>query len=818
MTPSASVIVPVSGGGRSLLRTTDSIARQGTGVELLLVVADTASSSPLVESVTVRLHAAVVESSGGPGAALNSAIRRAEGDCLLIVPCGFALPRGFVERCVVEMQAAPAVAALVPPFVLHTADGQGGMDWIPDGVTAAAALADPQSIPPVLVLRRAVWSALGGFDEALPALAEYEFWLRLLLGGQMPRRLDAPGVRQEIPARPAHPADDRDHLTALRLVLARHAQAIESEMDAVLVAREVRFGRLRETHRGLIAERDAGLAELDRLRALTADHSAYLRHHGRAALDWGDLRRTDPVSRDWGYDRGVPIDRHYIEAFLAAHSSDIAGSVLEVQEDDFTRRFGGARVTASDVLDIDAGNARATILADLRCAPNIPDGTFNCIILTQTLHVIDDMRAALLECYRILAPGGVLLATFPAASRVCLEYGEDGDLWRLTPAGARALVESVCAPAEVSCDSFGNVLTNVAFLAGLACADLTDAEFAAVDPYYPALTGVRARKPAPRPLRPGRPAPDHSRGVVLLYHRIDDRDDIHQLGVPPALFDSHLQWLTERCSVVPLDELLAAAPGALPDRAVALTFDDGYLDNLETAAPLLQRHGLPATFFVTTRWLDAPGEYWWDALERVLLGSTPGPSFLDLTLRGVARRLPTGSAEERLASHWVLHEALVHADLAERGRVMDTIIHWSGGGRPRHRPMVTDEVRALAARSGVTIGAHTVHHLALPDQPAETRVTEVQESLARLACILDRPPASFAYPYGAIDQACLSLVRESCRWGVVCEDVGVGASFDAARVPRVDVKRWDTGTLDSRLGPLFAAAPMARRRAFTPGR
>ena len=164
------------------------------------------------------------------------------------------------------------------------------------------------------------------------------------------------------------------------------------------------------------------------------------------------------------------------------------GVVLEVQENDFTRRFGGDRVTTSDVVDLDESNPKATVVADMRHAPGIPSDRYDCVILTQTLHVIDDVSAALLECRRILRPGGVLLATVPAASRVCLEYGEAGDFWRMTPAGARRLFETVFRPGHVDTVTYGNVQTNVAFLEGLAAEELSEAEFDRVDPYFPALT------------------------------------------------------------------------------------------------------------------------------------------------------------------------------------------------------------------------------------------------------------------------------------------------------------------------------------------
>src|SRR5262249_10442558 len=153
--------------------------------------------------------------------------------------------------------------------------------------------------------------------------------------------------------------------------------------------------------------------ELRRLqqRRLAAKPSADGRTH------WGEFDRVSPISEFWGADRGRCIDRHYIEAFLQQHVSDVAGAVLEVNDDDYTREFGGNRITRSDVTDIEPTNRRATIVADLRSAPAIPSNTYDCVILTQTLHVIFDAKAVLREVARIMRPGGVLLATLPFASR-----------------------------------------------------------------------------------------------------------------------------------------------------------------------------------------------------------------------------------------------------------------------------------------------------------------------------------------------------------------------------------------------------------------
>jgi len=799
------IVLQAGRGGLRFLQTADSILRSRRPAARTVIALSPEYPRPaLIDSVTARLTASVISS---PDAA------RLVGDdrYVLFLRSGYMLD----DICLEELEAAldddASAVAVAPSIRLQTPDAMAHLVWTPAATTAREVLNDTRGVPPVFAVRGEAYERLGGLDRSFAELAEYELWLRLMLAGHKIAVLEEPLVARDISGPHAgtpytgHQGDAR-HLELFRGILQKHSRAIQLVMHDVLVGREVRFGQLREQHRELIAARDAGLAELERLRAEAAHLRAYLAHHGQSAVDWGDLDRTHPISRDWGYDRGIPIDRRYINDFLRAHSSDVRGLVLEVQEDEFTRAYGGAKVSTSTVLDVDASNARATLLADLRCAPGIPSNHFDCIILTQTLHVIDDMSAVLRECHRILKPGGVLLATIPSASRVCLEYGRDGDFWRATPAGARALFHSAFTPGSVTVEEFGNVRTNVAFLEGVATTEIPDAEFEPRDPYFPALTGIRARKGAAAPRRGGF-------GVVLLYHRIEEHWGIHDLAVPAALFEAQLDWLRRECHVLPLEELLATASSNLPDRAVALTFDDGYVDNLTTAAPLLQKYGLPATFFLTTRGLEDRTEYWWDLLERVML-ATPGvPSSFAVEIGGKTETLSTGTNEERLVAHGRLHDIMVHAMLQDRDAVVARLRSWGGAGVPRARPMVADEMRQLLGYANVTIGAHTVNHLALPDQGADAVLREIHDSCAALTRLAGKPVDIFAYPYGACDRVSAAVVRRSCRWGVTCDQRVLGESFDAAAVPRMEVKRWDWLELASRLEPLFHPRQPSARRA-----
>jgi SAM-dependent methyltransferase len=206
----------------------------------------------------------------------------------------------------------------------------------------------------------------------------------------------------------------------------------------------------------------------------------------------GTLRRTTPLSEHWGRDRGTPIDRHYIEAFLDDRRNAVRGRVLEVLNAEYTGRFGTV-VERSDVLDIDPTNAEATIIADLARADEIPSESFDCFILTQTLQYIYDFQAAVVHAHRVLRPGGTLLCTVPTVSRIARRELES-EYWRLTAAACSRLFGEVFTGGRVVVRSRGNVLTAVAFLVGMATEELSSRELELDDPFFPVVITVDARK------------------------------------------------------------------------------------------------------------------------------------------------------------------------------------------------------------------------------------------------------------------------------------------------------------------------------------
>jgi SAM-dependent methyltransferase len=229
-------------------------------------------------------------------------------------------------------------------------------------------------------------------------------------------------------------------------------------------------------------------------RRLRPIRAAYVDWRQHRPLDLGDLRRVTPIDANWGFERGTPIDRVYVERFIGTHALDIRGHILEIAAPDYTSRYG-SNVEQVDILMATEENSEATIVADLTDAPHIPSDTFDCAIVTQTLQFIYDIRSALATLHRILAPGGVLLATMPGLTKISpREDREFGEWWHFTGRSAHRLVEEAFGEGNVEVETYGNVLTASGFLYGLAAPDLRPEELVLRDPLYEVLVAVRGVK------------------------------------------------------------------------------------------------------------------------------------------------------------------------------------------------------------------------------------------------------------------------------------------------------------------------------------
>ena len=198
----------------------------------------------------------------------------------------------------------------------------------------------------------------------------------------------------------------------------------------------------------------------------------------------------EPISIHYGFDRGTPIDRIYIEQFLSDNKKLIRGRTLEVVDNTYTKKFGGKKVIKSEVIDNDSNSKVATIIADLRKMDNVASNSFDCVIVTHTFGMMFDFEKAIKECYRILKPGGVLLVTMSCFSPIY--SNDDTNFWRFTPASAKHFFGKYFKNLKV--ETLGNCLTGYSFWVGLAAEELRADAFRFNDKRFPCIVTVAAGK------------------------------------------------------------------------------------------------------------------------------------------------------------------------------------------------------------------------------------------------------------------------------------------------------------------------------------
>jgi peptidoglycan/xylan/chitin deacetylase (PgdA/CDA1 family) len=316
-------------------------------------------------------------------------------------------------------------------------------------------------------------------------------------------------------------------------------------------------------------------------------------------------------------------------------------------------------------------------------------------------------------------------------------------------------------------------------------------------------------------------APRSDRALILLYHRVASlRSDPWSLAVTPRRFEEHLEVLRREAHPIRLERLpRALVDSELPDRAVAVTFDDGYADNLYSAKPLLERYDVPATVFLPSGLLGTKREFWWDELDGLLLQPGRLPGSLRMKINGKAHRWQLGEAARyprsdlRHYRHWrawedppsprhALYKSmwdLMHALPAnERNRVLVELRGWAGveqAGRSSHRLLSVEEAVDLARGGTIEIGAHTVTHPSLSTLPVDSQRLEIVRSKATLEDIVGVPVTSFAYPYGKRSDysgQTITLVREAAFARACTNFTGlVKRSTDGFQLPRLQVHDWD---------------------------
>jgi glycosyltransferase involved in cell wall biosynthesis/peptidoglycan/xylan/chitin deacetylase (PgdA/CDA1 family) len=534
-------------------------------------------------------------------------------------------------------------------------------------------------------------------------------------------------------------------------------------------------------------------------------------------VQFGDFWRLEPIGKEWGYDRGDPIDRMYIESFLQRHCEDIRGRVLEAGDDSYTNRFGGDRVTRKDVIHVSPECKTATIVADLASGDHIPSDSFDCIILTQTLHLIFDLRSAVRTIERILKPGGTLLLTVPGISQ--MDYGEWAEDWHwsMTVHSVRRLLSERFPPESVEVESRGNVLSATAFLQGLSQQDIGDFGFQIDDPHYPLTVLARATKPAAvpaktssrsKPSKSGSAIPTKSGSgeppIILMYHRVDiPKHDPWLLRVSRENLSEQLQLLSAERDIVPLPWLISKlSEGTVPQGTACLTFDDGYADVLNNGRPLLEKHGCPATIFLPTQYIGSDGGFWWDILVRIMFETSDLPAQLTLRVAGVKHtwqlESPSGSSADNAVAladlHLELWKLLKPLSSQERHAALEQLALWAGtdaAPRPADRTVSLEEVSRLIEPGFIDVGAHSLTHPSLPLLAKQEMEHEIVAS--RNACeeLFGAPVRSFAYPFGDVDETTASTIR-AAGFELACTTIGGAVTLqqDRMHAPRIFVGNW----------------------------
>jgi glycosyltransferase involved in cell wall biosynthesis len=488
-----------------------------------IVVVDDGSTDDTPE-VAARYPAVrrIRQNNQGLAAARNSGIRESRGSYLVFLDADDRLLPQALELGVQCLEAHPECAFVSGHHRNTTTDGAIRQDQPPPLTTVDenlyVALLQQGNIMgshATVMYRRAVLEFVGGFDSSLKACEDYDLYFRITKDFPVCSYDDVVAeYRQHDSNMSGNPALMlKTAMTVLRSQRAyvrkdkRYQEAYKigvksmKEFHGVPLARRVLAHARKREWKQAMQDMLVLLPYCPRLfvRAWRKlELPMRLRHWLRATppvgrVDFGSLRRLRPVSRVFGYDRGHPIDRYYIENFLSRQAKDIRGRVLEIKDDTYTRKYGGSRVEVSDVLDVVEDNPQATIVADLTDASHISSDAFDCIVCTQTLHVIYDLRSAVLTLHRILKPGGILLVTVPGVSQI--EQDTSDWHWSFTTRSVRRLFEEAFPATNLTIESYGNVLAAVSFLHGLSVQELTQEELDYRDPQYELLITLRAVKP-----------------------------------------------------------------------------------------------------------------------------------------------------------------------------------------------------------------------------------------------------------------------------------------------------------------------------------
>jgi len=282
--------------------------------------------------------------------------------------------------------------------------------------------------------------------------------------------------------------------------------------------------------------------------------------------------------------------------------------------------------------------------------------------------------------------------------------------------------------------------------------------------------------------------------IVLIYHRVTTLPtDPQLLAVTSDNFRKQMKFLKENFPVLRFEDDWSD----IKEPSVAITFDDGYADNALEVLPILEEVGVPATFFVSTGTIGTKREFWWDELERIILGEWSFPPFFKLIDSKFGREWPTATTSDRYSMYKEMHPLMKKVDYLIREGWLNQLRLWANAdehGRETHRPMTVEELRRLGISKWVTIGAHTVNHISLSILSYDRQREEIMGSKEQLEKWIGREVKVFSYPFGTKGD----YNRDSVR---ICREAGFSRAasnfpgqahswIDPYQIPRLLVRNW----------------------------
>jgi glycosyltransferase involved in cell wall biosynthesis len=486
-----------------------------------VIVVDAAPGDILPDMAGATVPVEHVASSGcGISASRNAGLARATGDFVIFLDADDSLRPTAVERGLRAMDANPGAGFVYGAYVLCN-------EHLSPIEAPTVVRAGPNGFHQLLrenIVRmqgavmydRAILQELGGFDEDFALCEDYELYLRIArhhriashphlvadyrLHGQNVSRESSEMLDWHLRALAKHrpqPADGQ------AFAAWKHGGSAAKRNYSNLVWRN--HGRNSDTpwkeRRKVmrVAPRFTASAAVRQivLSAMPSSVQHFLRRVRRRPLfplqgevDFGDFARIRPLSTDFGFLRGMPVDRHYIEQFLAANRASITGNALEAGGRDYLDQFGHG-LGHVDVVNAEGG-PQATIVGDLGTPGLLQETRYDCIVLTQVLQYIYDLPAAAAQLHAALKPGGTLLITVPAISP--MEQKPWDWYWTFNVKAMQRLFGEAFGAANVEVAAHGNAFAATCFIQGIAVEDVGSEWLTPLDETFPVLLTMKATK------------------------------------------------------------------------------------------------------------------------------------------------------------------------------------------------------------------------------------------------------------------------------------------------------------------------------------